>query len=248
VSWSAGARSIALGNSALQADNVTWGSNALNYAQLVALSELGYLYVDRYGVMTFKDRFTGSNTSGIAAFGTGGIRFNSVATQFGAEQLFNRVSVDPAGLTKQTVTDTASAGQYGVSSLSLPNLLLDTELQAGDMAGYLVGRFAQPAFRVSELGIKLHAATTAPTARRLSMADRASILTLDITSLITVTWTPSGVGTALATTLIVQGVEHDIGVATHEVTLHLADASTTSVFTLDDALFGLLDGDSLIGF
>jgi hypothetical protein len=125
---------------------------------------------------------------------------------------------------------------------------MDTEAQAADMASYLVGRFAQPAFRVSELGVKLHGATTAPTVRRLSMADRASILTLDITSLITVTWTPSGVGTALSTTLIVQGVEHAIGVATHEVTLHLADASTTSVFTLDDALFGLLDGDSLIGF
>jgi hypothetical protein len=47
-------RSIADGVFTLQADNVSWGSNVLNYLQLVAKSDFGYLYASRQGTLTFK--------------------------------------------------------------------------------------------------------------------------------------------------------------------------------------------------
>jgi hypothetical protein len=238
VAWPSGSRQVAAGVSTLQADNVSWGSNVLNYAQLVARSELGYLFVDRNGVLTFLDRYAGFNMAATLAFDDQnvGIPFAGIDTSFGSELLFNRIGIDVIGGIKQTATDYWSGATYGVKSQTLTGLLMDSDAQALDMANYLVGVYANPVFRIATLTINLLG---------LTLAQRTQVLMLDITSLVSVSWTPNWVGSALSETCIVQGIEHQISPSSHTVVLHLGSADLTSIFTLDDDIYGLLDSNFL---
>ena len=62
VSWPAGARDIATGSQALQADTVDSGTNVLSYLEKVQQTESGALFIDADGVLTFR----GSNTPSAA--------------------------------------------------------------------------------------------------------------------------------------------------------------------------------------
>jgi hypothetical protein len=231
-------RSIDTGVSVLQGDNVSWGSSVLNYLQLVTRSDLGRFYASRTGVVTFRDRLDPLNVGIAVTFaddGTG-VPFQGIAMSYGSELLYNRVGIDREGGTLQTVTDAASQAQYGASSLSQRGLLLNSDTQSLDMANYLLGIYDQPELRVAELTVELAALTS---------AQQASVLGLDIATVISVTWTPNGIAPSMTRSCIVEGIRHDITPDSHTVTLSLGDADRRSFLQLDDAVFGHLDSNVL---
>jgi hypothetical protein len=231
-------RSIDTGVSVLQGDSVSWGSNVLNYLQLVTRSDLGRFYASRTGVVTFRDRLDPLNVGAAVTFaddGTG-VPFQGIAMSYGSELLYNRVGIDREGGTLQTVTDAASQALYGASSLSQRGLLLNSDTQSLDMANYLLGIYDSPELRVAELVVELAA---------LDPAQQASVLGLDIASVISVTWTPNGIAPSLSRSCIVEGIAHDITPDSHTVTLSLGDADRRSFLQLDDAVFGVLDTNVL---
>ena len=227
-------RDIGTGISTLQADTVSWGSNVLNYVNLVAASDLGWLYASRTGSVTFEDRHTNLNATAAVAFADNGtaLPFTAISVAYGSEKLFNRIGIDRVGGTKQTANDTASQSTYRVRSLTQSGLLLDSDTQAADMATYLLGIYAAPELRISSLTCELAI---------LSEAEQNSILSLDITSLVQVTFTPNSVGSAIVRTCIVEGISHDITPGSHVVTLSLGDTDRRSFVRLDDTIFGKLD-------
>jgi hypothetical protein len=231
-------RSIDTGVSVLQGDSVTWSSNVLNYLQLVTRSDLGRFYASRTGVVTFRDRLDPLNVGAAVTFaddGTG-VPFQGIAMSYGSELLYNRVGIDREGGTLQTVTDAASQALYGASSLSQRGLLLNSDTQSLDMANYLLGIYDSPELRVAELTVELAA---------LDPAQQASVLGLDIASVISVTWSPNGIAPSLSRSCIVEGIAHDITPDSHTVTLSLGDADRRSFLQLDDAVFGVLDSNVL---
>jgi hypothetical protein len=231
-------RSIDTGVSVLQGDSVSWGSNVLNYLQLVTRSDLGRFYASRTGVVTFRDRLDPLNVGIAVTFtddGTG-VPFQGIAMSYGSELLYNRVGIDREGGTLQTVSNAASQALYGASSLSETGLLLNSDTQSLDMANYLLGIYDEPELRVAELVVEL-----AP----LTSAQQVSVLSLDIASVISVTWTPNGVAPSLSRDCIVEGIAHDITPDSHTVTLSLGDADRRSFLQLDDAVFGVLDSNVL---
>jgi hypothetical protein len=231
-------RSIDTGVSVLQGDSVSWGSNVLNYLQLVTRSDLGRFYASRTGVVTFRDRLDPLNVGVSVTFtddGTG-VPFQGIAMSYGSELLYNRVGIDREGGTLQTVSNAASQALYGASSLSETGLLLNSDTQSFDMANYLLGIYGEPELRVAELVVEL-----AP----LTSAQQVSVLSLDIASVISVTWTPNGVAPSLSRDCIVEGIAHDITPDSHTVTLSLGDADRRSFLQLDDAVFGRLDSNVL---
>lgn len=234
VAWAGGARDIDTGVSVLQGDLVTWGSNVLNYCQLVAQSDYGQFFCSRDGLLTFRDRHANIGASVAVAFGTGGIPFQGIGLAFGAELFYNRVSVDRLGGIEQTYT-TTTATTDGVRSLSLSGLLMDTDTQALDMATYLANIYASGETRVSMIRIMLDDDDL------LTVAQIAQVLALDINSLISVTWTPNGVGTAISQTCVVQGIDHDIDAVTHTVTLALGKYDSRAPFILDQSLLNSAD-------
>ena len=237
-------RAIDAGTSTLAADVVSWGSNVLNYAQLVASADLGVFFAAADGVLTFYGRnrvVTGVGAVEFRDDGTG-VPFAGVGVDFGTELLFNRVSVDATGFAKQTVSDAASIALYGVRTLSLSSLPLDSAAQALDMANYLLNLYRQPQQRFSSVTVLLH---------DLTPADQAAVLALDIGDVCRVVYTPNGVGDPIDKFCMVEGVSHDIGPLVHTVSFalsNLADGFAGQPFTLDDALTGLLDGAGVLAF
>ena len=243
IDWPATLRSFDEGVEALQIDTVSWGSNALNYAQLVAQSELGYLFATAAGMLTFRDRSIGSTPSTASFSDNGvGIPYQAITSTVGSERLYSRVGVDREGGTKQTATVTDPAAWrilYGpLRSLSVTTTLLATDAQSLALANYLLDLYDAPRYMVSDISVEL-AALTAP--------QQTSVLGIDITSVIDVTYTPNGVGVPITQTLVVQGIRHEIAPETHVVTLSTIPAPV-QFFRLDDAIYGVLDGPFPLAF
>lgn len=239
-------RNIGTGTSTLQADLVTWGSNVLNYCQLVTRSDLGQLFASKDGVLTFYGRNRSVTGVGAPVFTDvpgGGIGYSGFTIDYGTELLANRVSVDATGFTKQTVTDSASFNLFQKWwSLSIANLPLETQAQALDLANYLLNLYAFPDQRISSITLNLHG---------LETVDQATVLALDIGSVIRVVHTPNDIAPALDKYCMVEGIDDLIGPMFHSVTLklsNLADGLGGQPFILDDAEYGLLDGIGLLAF
>lgn len=243
VGWSSAVQDFQPGVETLQSDSVTWGSSVLNYCQLIARSELGYLFASSAGLLTFRNRNVAVGATSVASFtddGTG-VPFQGIAAVLGSELLFARVGVDREGGTNQTasVADVAAwRNLYGpVRSLSVTGLLLSSDAQSLALAEYLLNMYGEPRYRVSELVVDI---------TPLSGADQDTVLGIDITDTIDVTFTPDGVGDPIMQPLVVQGITHDISVERHVVTFSTIDAPFP-FFLIDSADYGVIDTD-IIGF
>lgn len=237
VGWAGGARDIDTGVSVLQGDLVTWGSNVLNYCQLVNQSELGYFFASRDGLITFRDRHSNIGDTPEAVFaddGTG-IRFQGVELSFGAEVYFTRVIIDREGGIAQAYT-TAAAADDGVRSLTITGLLQDSDTQAADMAIFLANVYSEGDTRISMVRVALH------DDEHLSDSEVTQVLELELASLVSVTFTPNGIGDPIVQLCQVQGIDHDITPDSHSVTLWLTKFEQSSVFILDDPTYGTLNG------
>lgn len=243
VSFPTGQRNIDPGTSILQGDNVSWGSNALNYAQLVARSDIGRLFATRENILTFYGRnhvFTGVGAPLLADDGSG-IPFSGVGRARGTELLYNRVGIDREGGIQQTVNDTASQSKYKIRSLSLSGLLMADDDQSLGMASYLLDLYKDPQTRIATLMVYVHG---------LSMADQFTVLALDIGDVVQVIYTPNGVGDPLDTFCLIEGRSDQIGAVTHTITFSLsllADGFAGTPFVLGSAEFGVL-GQNRLGF
>jgi hypothetical protein len=231
----AGGRDLDAGVEPLQDDSVTWGSNVLNYLQLVAKSDLGRLFASRSGVLTYRDRVSLAGSTALLTFaddGTG-YPFHGARKRSAAELLYTRVGVDREGGTLQTETDVDAVESFGVRTLSLPGLLLNTDAQSAALAEFLLGIYKNPADRVAELSVYVSAYT--------EPADQAAVTSLELGDLINVVWTPAGVGAPIDDLMVVEGVAHQINFGEgHWMTLSLSNALQESAFILDDPVFGLL--------
>jgi hypothetical protein len=237
VAWTPN-RNIDTGVTVLQGDVVARGTNALEYLQLVAQSDLGVIYAARNGVFTFRDRhhLVLSNIAATFADDGTGIPFVGVGLQYGTELLYNRVTVTRAGGTAQVSQDATSQVDYRVRSLSADGLLMTTDAVAKDLADYLVSIYAQPELRINQIEIELAG---------MASTQQTTVLGLDLQSLVDVTYTPNGVGAAITRECIVEGIEHQITPSSHRVRLTLGDALGRYSFVLDDPILGVLDSSVL---
>lgn len=230
----AGGRDLDPGVEPLQDDLVTWGSNVLNYLQLVARSDLGRLFASRTGVLTFRDRLSSAGVTALTFADDGtGFDFAGVQKRSAAELLYTRVGVDREGGVLQTATDLDAVATFGVRTLSLGGLLLDTDTQSAALAEFLLGIYKTPQDRIAALTVNVSRLTTE--------ADQALLASLEIGDVVGLVWTPLGVGTPIEETLIVEGVSHQFGFGqSHVMTLSLSNAAITNLFILDDPYLGVL--------
>jgi hypothetical protein len=232
-------RDITGGRSTLQSDLVTWGSNVLNYLQLVARSDLGVLFAARNGVLTFRDRISTLNSTPVARFDDvdpDTIDIDDIEVVYGSEQLFNLVQVDRENGVVQSAFDVDSINAYGVRGLSIGQLLVDSNAQSKNIAEYLLGIYRQPEYRFDRLVSDSHL---------LAEAQRAAVVGIELQDVVEVAWTPSGFGTQVDKTAVVLGLEHRITEDSHRVTLHLGSVDDRTYLTLDDPIFGQLDNNVL---
>lgn len=245
VSFPSGAaRSISTGLTPLQGDLVAYGSNVLTYLQLVARSDMGRLFVDRTGVLTYTDRYALRGATAAADFDDEetNLPFYSVDALYGAERLYFQVSVGRLGGEPRTASNSTAIAAYpllGVRQLTIDGLLCDSDAYCEGYASELVDRYSANAATVSSLTVKLSA---------LEDADRATVAALDIGDLVGLTWTPSPTSTQVVQDLVIEGVTYRSNVLTGEAFMDFQlseNIDLTGIFVIDT---DSLDGAKLLGF
>jgi len=219
-------RNIATGAQTLQADVVDQGRDVLEYLQLVASSEPGLLFMSKTNEVTFRDRNSGASVGTVVFSDDGGtaIPYTDIAISYGTELLYNRVTITPLGVDPQIASNTDSQNEYGIQSLDLSGLLIQTgsagTADASALATYLVAKYGEPDLRFDSMSVELAA---------LGTADQARVLGLEIANIIQVAFLPSNIGTRITKNVQIIGIRHAIGVDSHKVEFNLASTTTAAM-------------------
>ena len=239
VAFSTALRSIATGVATLGTVAYDDNDNVKNALDAVAVAEDGRFFIDRGGTAVFQSRIDFSFSTAIMSFSdTAGTAYNyqNLSIGYGAETLYNRVQVGVQGLSVATAVDTTSSTEFGVTTLSLSDLPLNTLAAGTALAQNLLDKYKNPVFRFNEIGLALNG---------LSAAAGQDVSTLELGTLVSVTKTyTTGSPATVTKTMFVESISHDITPGTHRVTLGLGQAQLITAFILntdelDDVNIGL---------
>lgn len=235
-----GAYSVGTGSSTLGAYAVAAGTNVLAYLQNVATSEQGYLFISAAGVLTFTGRGAVLNPVSSIAFvdtGSGGIPYRTLKNAYGDELLYNYVQTQAPPGAVQTTSNAASIALYQAQQYTKLDLLNSTDAEVAALGNYVLGRYLDPVLRFTGVSVQLAA---------LSEADQTTALSTDLTRIASVQKSYSvGSPASVTQTLIVSGINHAITPGSHIVEYAFESTDQSAYFTLDDAIFGILDTNLL---
>jgi hypothetical protein len=244
VAWPVENRIIDAGNSTLSDTEITEGTQAVSYLQLIATSEAGEVFVSKDNKFVFKERNSTPRlpdiifTDEASIPGYTVIPFAELGVVFGSEELYNRIILTndfesfPNAATAQ---DADSQVLFGPRSLTLDGLLLNEASDLEFLANFLLQRFKQPQYRFSALSVVMDI---------LSEAQQDEVLELEIGDIVQVRFTPSGIPPAIEQYVRVIGISHDW--ENNEKRINLAlERLDFSLFILDSPVLGILDDDRL---
>ena len=245
VDFPAGARDIATGTVNLghaAAYTVPAGTNVLQYiSQINDTAEFGRLFMSRDGMLTFQDRIGNTLSASVADFHDDGTnyKYNGVGISFEADAVVNRAVVTGLNGNTATATDAGSIAQYFIQTTSITNSLLHEQPSIDTAASYLLNPEPEARYTSVETAFLM-----------LTTAQKDTLATLEIGDTITVEKTfPSGAGTTqLAQELSVEGIEHYLDFSTgHRVMYSTAPTTIIYELILDDAVYGTLDAENVLG-
>lgn len=235
VNWPADLRDLEVSTENMGAYLIEDGTNALTYLQNVAASEPGSIFVNKAGDIAFRNRQTYPTSVGLVELGDGGIAFNNLRVVYGAEDLYNEVTITRFEGGTAIASDIASQGEYGVRSFVSNDLLVETDEQITNIAVDYVSRFSQPEYRVESLEVDM---------LKISEAHNLQMLQLEIGGVAKWTFAPNGIAPAITKYLEVINIQHTVTTSTHDVTLGFKEI-TYAPLVLDDEVFGMLDVGTL---
>jgi len=219
-------RDISAGLATLGAYTISANTNALTYLQQIATSEQGACFIAANGDLTFTDRLDASFATIAAEFSDAGTNIPYTALQviYGQEFLYNRIQATIQGGTVQIADNAASQAEFGITTYSLPDLLLQSDSEALTLANYLVGLYANPQYRFDDLGLVTSA---------MSAPNRDAINALELQDVVTVTRTYT-TGSPLSVTeyYAVERLTHLITAGEHRVTVGLFNTEIVFEFIL----------------
>jgi hypothetical protein len=231
-------RAIDTGNSTLGA--TTFGTNALAYLQACARAEAGYLFVAADGTLTFRNRTATLNTpAGVTCSDdrAAGIPYRSISQRSAADLLYTRVTGTSETTDVEMVAlDADAAEQFLIRTLALGSLFTIDDDETQNLVDFHLQRFSAPELR-------FHAATLNAVA--LDDTELATVLSLDLTDIVSIERSPLGIGASISRLSILDGVSHRISHGAWTIDLAFANADTRAFLTLDDDVFGVLDANRL---
>lgn len=236
VNWPMDDRNIAPGQELVGNYTIDANTNSLNYMQAISDAEVGDLYMARDGILTYKDRYKTPAGVDPVRFGNDGLPFSNLAVVFGAELLYNNVNISRKNGARVTITDLESQQLYGTRDLNIDNLLVASDDQLSSIGFVYATQYSQPEYRFESLDV---------TVSKLSETDQNKLLSLDLSSVVEISFTPNGIGDPIVRFVEVIRIDHFITPNNHVMTLGFA-ATTNNYFRLSDAAFGRLSaGNSL---
>jgi hypothetical protein len=231
---------VELGHSS--AYTIAAGTNVLTYvSQVNDTAEFGRVFMSREGVFTFQDRIGNTLSASVADFHDDGtnIPYNGLGISFEADAVINRSVVTGLNGNTATAEDTGSIATYFIQTSSITNSLLHEQGSIDTAASYLLN--ADPEARFTSVETAFMALTT---------AQRDTVAIIDIGDTVTIEKTfASGTGTTeLAQELSVEGIEHYLDLSSgHRVLISTAPTTIVFELILDDALYGTLDAENVLG-
>lgn len=236
VAWPLTQRNIDTGSSQVGADVWASDDSALSYMQSVEASEQGQLFMDRNGYVRFINGSVTPTSELASVLFTDegdGIPYTSATISYGTELLYNSVTVTAPGYTAQA-NNTESQALYGITTTDV-DTLLSTANAVTSLSQYWVAKYGEPEYRFQDLVVSLDGLTGEQT---------ISALNIELGDIVRVTFTPNGIGDAIARYAQVNKIEHSIGTDRHEVTYGFGSLQF-AFLVLDDSGFGILDSNAL---
>ena len=239
-----GAANLDVGVNSLQASTQT-GVVGLDFCQTAAISEGGILFVDRFGVLQFKNQVYIPEIysiwpKGILAFSdnatdqsNGAIGYTNVSMLSEATLLFNQIQATRTGGLTQQVDYLPSEQKFLIRCLQLPTLECVDDPTVLALCNLYLLRYAFPEVRFDTIEITLDG---------LTPQQRASVIALDLGNGIMVTLTPPGGGSPIIQLCMIEKIDWncDATQPTYKVTFGLMNISGQVYFILGSATQGVL--------
>jgi hypothetical protein len=242
VDWQ-GTTSIETGLTTLGAYQIDAGTNALDYASQIALAEQGFFFIDRSGVLTFTRKTENVFPTDVAAEfsdddGTD-IKFSSLSVTYGQENFYNKVVASRQGGTSQIADDAASQSEFGIKSLDLSDLLVESDSAALSIAEGIRDRYGEPTFRFDAMGLVV-SSKDSTTRQTLAELDLSDIIQIERNY-------QTGSPAQVTKYQRVERMNRVITPSSHSLELTLADAALVFYLILDDPTFGVIDSTNALG-
>jgi hypothetical protein len=242
IAWPSSMRSIATGQTTVQADPGT-ARSALAACQTLEITEYGAFYIDPNGIVTFKNRdYCTTSAAGTPVYfndnGTNISYFNAFWILNDA-QVVNQASITATGLATQTAINQTSIDKFFVHSYTQTDLLMQTTADALNNAQAYVASRAETTIRCDAITLDLYTNNYA--------AGTVAALDLDYFDPINITTTQPGTGatnSSIIKNLQVFGVQHQISTNSWKTTFTTLEPIIDG-FILDSSLYGLLDTNTL---
>jgi hypothetical protein len=243
IDWPADLRDIDPGNSTMLDTDVSEGTSALTYMQLVANSEFGTLFLSKDGKISFRERNSVPNipdlvfSDEVVEGAYTGIQFADVNIVYGSENLYNRISLANADIFPEEAfaEDADSQAIYGPRTLSQSGLLVQEPEQLQFLADFLLARYKEPQYRFETVTVVLDTITA---------ENQDKVLDLEIGDIVQVRFEPSDIPPAIEQYCRIIGINHDWNPASKNISFAL-ERLDFAIFILDDAVLGVLDDDRL---
>jgi hypothetical protein len=218
------------------------GTSVAAYMAKINESVQGRIFVARDGTFTFQDRIGTTLSASVADFHDNGtnIPYDQVGISFEANQVVNRASVTHAGATTPEIAeDLASQATYFIQTTSISDALVHNDAAALELAQYLL--VAEPEPRYTSVSTPFSTLTD---------AQRDTVAVIEIGNTITIekSFTTGNTTTSLAQELAIEGIQHQIDLSSgHRITLFTSPTSLVFELILDDAVYGTLDEENVLG-
>ena len=231
---------ITLGGAA--AYTIPNGTSVAAYMAKINESVQGRIFIARDGVFTFQDRIGNTLSASSADFHDDGtaIPYDNVGISFEANQVINRASVTHAGAsTPEIAEDLASQATYFIQTTAIGDALVHNGTAALDLANYLL--VGQPEARYTNVSTLFASLTDA-------QRDTLAVLEIGNTVTIEKSFTSGNSITSLAQELAIEGIQHQIDVATgHRINLFTSPTTLVYELILNDAVYGTIDTENVLG-
>jgi len=158
VSWPSLMRTIDTGDSTVQADPAT-ARTSLQALKNVEFSEQGAFYISPEGNAIFKSRANLEKMSdgAVTYFSNAGdgINYFNITTALDDKLVINQASITAIGGTTQTASDATSIATYFPHSYNQPNLVVQTDAEALNIAKAYVSTRKDTSLRIDNLTLDL---------------------------------------------------------------------------------------------
>lgn len=236
VAYSTATRSITIGNFTCGTVAYDDNDNVKAAIDAVVIAEDGRFFISRGGTATFQPTIDFTFGTATLSFGDAGgtaIPYQALSVGYGVETLYNNIQVGVQGLSLATASDATSQAEFGVQTLSLNDVPLNTLAAGTTLAQNLRDKYKDPVFRFNEISVVLNG---------LSAANAEAVSTLEIGDLVSITKSFTvGSPTTVQKTMFVEQITHNITPNTHTVTLGLGQAQLLTLFILDTSALDDVD-------